>query len=86
MKDLSKRIHDAKKDQDLKDAKHLIDYMFFPTDGNMDKPGKNREAVSSMVMGLDRKDATYKLIHIVNDLYSDEPIIKRFLKFLNKNR
>jgi len=86
MKDLSKKIHDAKKDQDLKDAKHLIEYMFFPTDGNMDKLGKNMEAVSSMVMGLDRKDAIYKLIHIITDLYSDEPIIKRFLKFLKKNR
>lgn len=36
-----------------------------------------------MVMGLDRKGATYKLIHTITDLYSDEPTIKIFLK---KNR
>lgn len=86
MKDLSKKIHDAKKNDDLKDAKHLIGYMFFPTDENMDKLGKNKEAVSSMISGLDRKDAAERILEAIGDLYADEPIIKRFMKFLKKNR
>jgi hypothetical protein len=86
MKDLSKKIHDAKKNDVLKDAKHLIDYMFFPTDENMDKLGKNKEAVSSMISGLDRKDAAERILEVIDDLYADEPIIKRFMKFLKKNR
>ena len=61
MKNLSKKIHDACSDEALLDVKNLIRYVFFPTDENMEKLGKNKEVVASMTIRMDRKEATFRL-------------------------
>ena len=86
MKDLTKKAYDAGKLNELRGAIDLINYMFFQTAENLEKLGKNAEPVMRMVTGKSGKDATFALLDLVRDLYSDDPIIRRFLKDLRKNR
>lgn len=43
------------------DAKNLIRYVFFSTDEKMEKLRGNKEVVASMTMGMDRKEAIFRL-------------------------
>ena len=50
-KDLAHRIKDAGRENDLDMAKRLIKYMFFQNRTNMDRLGKNRDAVMKLTGG-----------------------------------
>ena len=39
-----------------------------------------------MASGWSEKDATFRILDLVRDLYSCDPIIGKFLRFLRKNR
>lgn len=48
--------------------------------------GKNTESTGRIVSGLFEKEATLRILQLVRDLYSGDPIIGKFLKTLRKNR
>ncbi len=83
---LSGKMHDSGLDNQLRGAKRLIALMFFHTTGNMESLGENAESVRRMTAGMDQMEMTFKTLDPVRDLYSDYPIIRRFLKFLKKSR
>ncbi len=60
--------------------------MYFRFPGKLEGLGKNNEPVKRMVSGRSEKEVTSILPHIVRDLYSDDPIIGKFLSFVRKNR
>ncbi len=86
MKDLKKKAYDAKRLDDLRIPIDLINFMFFQTPENLERLGKNSEAVIDIVKGKSEKDATFALFDLIRDLYSGDPIIGNFLKFINGNR
>ena len=86
LKDLTKKAYDSGRMKELRGAVDLINYMFFQTPENLEKLGNNAEAVRRMIRGKSEKDATFILLSVVRDLYSDDPIIGKFLRFMRKNR
>ena len=86
LKDLTKKAHDAGKLKELRGALDLINYMFFQTPENLEKLGKNADPVARMISGMSVKDATFRILDLVRDLHSGDPIIGKFLVFIRKNR
>jgi len=86
LKDLARKAYDSGRLKELRGAIDLINYMFFQTPENLEKLGKNASSVMSMISGLPEKNATFRILDLVRDLYSDDPIIGQFIRFLGKNR
>lgn len=86
MKDLTKKVYDSGRSDELRGALDFINYMFFQKPENLEKLGKNAEPITGIVSGKSEKDATFALLDLVRDPYSDDPIVGRFLKDLRKNR
>ena len=86
MKDLTRKAFLAGRLDEMRGALNLINFAFFQSSENMEKLGKNAEPVTRIVMGKSEKEATFALLELVRDLYSDDPIIRRFLRDLRKHR
>lgn len=86
MKDFTKKAYDGGKLKDLRGALGLINYMFFWTPENLEKLGKNAESTGRTVSRLSEKEATLRILQLVRDMYSGDPIIGKFLKTHRKNR
>ena len=86
MKDLTKKAYDSGRLKELRGAIDLINYTFFQTPENLEKLGKNAESVRRMISVKSEKEATFFLLSTVRDLYSDDPIIGKFLRNRRKNR
>lgn len=86
IKDLKKKAHDSGRKDELRGAIDLINCMFFQTPENLEKLGKNAEAVTRIISDKSEKEATFALLDLVRDLYSGNPIIGKFLKDVRKNR
>jgi hypothetical protein len=85
-KDLAHRIHWARLDRDLDQAKKMIEYMFFQTAANLKKLGGNEPAVSRHVEGRTDREVVEIMLHPIGNLYADDTIIRNFLSFLRKYR
>ncbi len=72
--------------EELRGTLDLVNYMFFQTPENLEKLGKNADPVARMVSGMPEKEATFRILELVRDLYSGDPIIGKFLGFLRSNR
>jgi Protein implicated in ribosomal biogenesis, Nop56p homolog len=85
-KDLAHKIKDAKKEKELDMAKRLVKYMFFQNEGNLRKPGENREAVEQLTEGKEENEIVEIILEKIRSLYGDENIISTFLESLKTNR
>lgn len=86
LKGLTKKAYDSGRMKELRGAIDLINCMFFQTPENLERLGKNTDPVKNMVSGLSQKDATFRILDLVHDIYSGDPIIGKFLRFLRTNR
>ncbi len=85
-KDLAHRISDAHKEEELDMARRLIKYMFFQNEANLNKLGKNRDAVMKITEGRNEKEIVDIMLSLIRDLYSGDTIIRDFLSFLKEHR
>ena len=85
-KDLAHRIKDAKMEDHLDMAKRLIRYMFFQNMTNMDRLGKNRDAVMKLADEKSESEIVDLILYKISSLYGDDPIIGSFLAFVRKHR
>ena len=84
-KDIAHKIREAHMEEELDLPKKLIKYMFFQT------PENKRKIVNypSITEGIEGKSEYYTVQHIIgilNRYYGDNPIISKFLSFLEGNR
>ncbi len=86
MKDLTKKAYDSGRLKDLMDNIDLINFMFFQTPENMEKLGSNAGSIKKMISGKSEKEDTFIILDTVRDLYSDDPVIRRFLRFVRRNK
>ncbi|GEM_PF-5777774 len=86
MKDLTKKAYDSGRLKDLMDNIDLINFMFFQTPENMEKLGSNAGSIKKMISGKLEKEATFIIMDTVRDLYSCDPIIGKFLRFVKRNK
>jgi transposase-like protein len=85
-KDLAHKIAVAKMEDHLGMAKKLIKYMFFQNKSNMDKLGKNRDAVAKIIEGRNEKEIVEIMLEKINSMYGDDRIIGSFLGLVQKHR
>ncbi len=67
-----------------RDDLDIINYMFFQTSENLEKLGQNSEPVRRLISGKSEREVTYAIMGLIQDLYSGNPIIRRFPVFLKK--
>ncbi len=84
-KDLAHKIREAHMEEELDLPKRLVKYMFFQTPENKRKIGN----YPSITEGMEGKSEYYTVQYIIgllNRYYGDNPIISKFLSFLEENR
>ena len=86
LKDLTKEAYNSRRLKELRGAINLINCMFFQTPDNLEKLGENTDPVKNMMSGLSEKNTKFRILDLVHDLYSGDPIVGKFLRFLRKNR
>jgi hypothetical protein len=84
-KDLAHKIREAHMEEELDLPKRLIKFMFFQTPGNLRKIG-NYPSITEGMEGKSEYDTVQYIIGILNRYYGDNPIISKFLSFLEENR
>ena len=85
-KDLAHGIRDANKESELDGAKKLVKYMFFQNKTNLNKLGKNRDAVLKITEGMSEKEIVEIMLEKINSLYGGDRIIASFLTFVKRHR
>ena len=85
-KDLAHRIADAKMEGHLDMAKRLVKYMFFQNKANLNKLGKNRDAVLKLTEGMSEREIVEIMLDRINSLYGGDRIMASFLKWVKKHR
>jgi hypothetical protein len=60
--------------------------MFFQNRTNMDRLGKNRDAVMKLTGGKSESETVDLIFYKLNSLYGDDGIIGSFLTFMRKHR
>ena len=85
-KDIVHKIEEKHMDDELDLAKKLIKFMFFQTDENLKKMGRYSEVVSRDIESKSEVEVVEYMIHLLNTYYGDDPIISKFLSFIDENR
>ena len=84
-KDLAHKIREAHMEDDLDLPKRLIKFMFFQTPENKRKIG-DYPLITEGMEGKSEYDTIQYIMGILNRYYGDNPIISKFLSFLEENR
>ena len=84
-KDLAHKIREAHMEEELDLPKRLIKFMFFQTPGNLRKIG-NYPSITEGMEGKSEYDTVQHIIGVLDTYYGDNPIISKFLSFLEENR
>ncbi len=85
-KDLAYWIKDAKMEAHLETAKKLVKYKFFQNKTNLNKLGKNRDAVLKISEGMSEKEIVEIMLEKINCLYGGDRIIASLLTFVKRYR
>jgi hypothetical protein len=84
-KDLAHKIREAHMEDELDLPKRLIKFMFFQTPGNLRKI-ENYPSITEGMEGKSEYDTVQHIIGVLDTYYGDNPIISKFLSFLEENR
>ena len=84
-KDIAHKIREAHMEEELDLPKRLVKYMFFQTPENRKKIG-NYPSITEGMEGKSESETVQHIIGILNRYYGDNPIISKFLSFLEENR
>ena len=84
-KDIAHKIREAHMEEELDLPKRLVKYMFFQTPENRKKIG-NYPSITEGMEGKSESETVQYIIGLLNRYYGDNPIISKFLSFLEENR
>ena len=84
-KDLAHKIREAHMEDELDLPKKLVKFMFFQTPGNLRKI-VNYPSITEGMEGKSEYETIQYIIGVLNRYYGDNPIISKFLSFLEGNR
>ena len=85
-KDLAHNIKDSHKEEELEPAKRLVKYMFFQNETNLNKLGKNKEAVLKLTDGKNETEKVGLILERIESMYGEYPEISKFLDLIRKHR
>ena len=85
-KDLAHNIEDSPREEELEPAKRLVKYMFFQNGTNLNKLGKNKEAVLKLTEGKIESEKVDLLLEKIESMYGEYPEIRKFLDLIKKHR
>ena len=84
-KDIAHKIREAHMEDDLDLPKKLVKFMFFQTPENKRKIG-DYPSITEGMEGKSESETVQYIIGLLNRYYGDNPIISKFLSFLEENR
>jgi len=67
-------------------AKRMINFMFFQNGTNMNKLGKNRDAVLKLTEGRNESENVDLIMEIMESMYGEYAEIRKFLDLIGKHR
>ena len=70
----------------MKWQRNLVKYMFFQNETNLNKLGKNGDAVLKITEGMSEKEIVEIMQEKINSLYGNDRIIASFLTFMKRHR
>jgi len=73
-------------EKELEPAKRLVKYMFFQNGTNMNKLGKNKDAVLKLTDGKNESENVDLIMEIMESMYGEYAEIRKFLDFIGKHR
>ncbi len=85
-KDLAHKIRTDHMGEELDLPKKMIKYMFFQTEGNLKKIGDYSLSIMSNTKGKSEADRIQYILGVLDKYYGDDPIISKFLTFVEENR
>jgi transposase-like protein len=85
-KDLAHSIKISHMEKELEPAKRLVKYMFFQNGTNMNKLGKNKDAVLKLTEGRNESENVDLIMEIMESMYGEYAEIRKFLDFIKKHR
>ena len=85
-KDLAHNIKNSHKEEELEPAKRLVKYMFFQNETNLNKPGKNKDAVMKLTEGRSESEKVDLILEKIESMYGEYEEIRKFLDFIRKHR
>ena len=85
-KELAHNIKDSHMEEELEPAKRLVKYMFFQNETNLNKLGKNREAVLKLTDGMNESEKDDLILGKIESMYGEYRSIRKFLDFIRKHR
>ena len=78
-KELAHNIKDSHREEELEPAKRLVKYMFFQNDTNLNKLGKNKEAVLKLTESNNETEKVDLILEKIESMYGEYPEIRKFL-------
>jgi len=85
-KDLAHNIKVSHMEKELDPAKRLVKYMFFQNETNLNKLGKNKEAVLKLTEGKNESEKVDLILEKIESMYGEYPEIRKFLDFIRNHR
>ncbi len=85
-KDLAHKIKVERMEEELDLPKKLIKYMFFQTEENLKNIGDYSISIAENTEGRSESEIVQSVIQIIDRYYGDDPIISKFLSFLEESR
>ena len=83
---LAHEIRNAHREKELEPAKNLVKYMFFQSEKNLNRLGKNRESIMNLTKGKSESEIVNIVMEIIQSMYGEDMIISGFLDFIRKHR
>ena len=76
----------SSREEELEPAKRLVKYMFFQNGTNLNKLGKNKEAVLKLTECKSESEKVDLLLEKIESMYGEYPEIRKFLDLIKKHR
>ena len=85
-KELAHNIKDSHDKEELEPVKRLVKYMFFQNGTNLNKLGKNKEAVMKLAEGKSESVKVDLILERIESMYGEYPEVRKFLDLIRKHR
>jgi hypothetical protein len=85
-KHLAHDIKDSYMEEELEPPKRLVKYMFFQNETNLNKLGKNKDAVLKLTEGRNESEKVDLMLEKIESMYGGYAEIRKFLDFIRKHR
>jgi hypothetical protein len=85
-KDIAHKIHEVGMENELDTAKRMIKYMFFQNEKNLERLGKNSDAVRRLTEGKGEREIVVIMLEKIESLYCENKIMNDLITFVREHK